>query len=324
MGNAEDYIPSLKFGHKILPSNISGMVGLASVGTIFYVDPANGSDTANNGKNIDNAYASATKALSSMTADRDDIVVIAGQNSTGRASEAAVLDWNKRRTHILGNGAPRKINPRNGFQAGFTGETTTSCFTLSEKDCSFTNISIATFNDNDILFDITGDYNTFQNVHFQGIGQADAGDAAGARSLRLTGAEENEFYNCTIGLDTVTRSAANASLELTGSCPRNKFFGCDFPIFADSADALWLKADTGNCYERFLQFENCFFQNPDGASSLTLTIGFDLSTTGNGDINMINCNWRGATDLANNYTRLFSNSPTVNTANQGLMIVTAT
>ena len=50
----------------------------------------------------------------------------------------------------------------------------------------------------------------------------------------------------------------------------------------------------------------------------------DLSTTGNGDINMINCNYRGATDLANNYDRLFTNSPVVDTANQGVMIIQAT
>jgi hypothetical protein len=64
--------------------------------------------------------------------------------------------------------------------------------------------------------------------------------------------------------------------------------------------------------------------NPDGTSSTTLTVGFDLSDTGNGDIYMLNCDWRGATDLTNTYTRLFSNSPVVDTGDQGLVIIQAT
>lgn len=323
MGKARNYMPALRYGHKIMPSDLAGMVGLPSVGEIFYIDAGSGSDTANAGKDANDAFASASQALSAMTADQDDVVIIAGTNSTGRTSEAANIDWNKRRTHIIGNGPLRKINPRNGISFA-AAATTSPSFLVSEKDCSFTNFSLAQFNDVNVLMNTTADYNSYSYMHFQGIGNATAGDDTAARSIVLTGAEENEFVNCTIGLDTVTRSAANASLELTGSCPRNKFIGCDFPMFADSADALWIKADTGNCYERFLQLENCFFNNPDGSSSTTLTIGFDLSTTGNGDINMLNCNWRGATDLTNNYTRLFTNSPTVNTANQGLMIVTAT
>lgn len=308
---------------KLYPEHIAGMLGLPVVGDIYYVDPSGGSDTANGGTTPDtDALATVTAALAKCTADRDDVVVIAGRSSTGRTSETAAIDWNKRRTHIIGNGAPRRLNNRNGMSFGSA--VVSPCFTVSANNCIFKNISIAQFNDVNVLVNITSDYNTFMNVHFQGIGNATTGDDTAGRSVVLTGAEENEFINCTFGIDTVTRSAANAQLELTGSCPRNKFINCDFLTFNDNAGALWVKADTGNCYERFLQFENCFFNNPDGSSSTTMTIGFDLSTTGNGDINMINCNWRGATDLANNYTRLFSNSPVVNTANQGLMIVTAT
>jgi len=323
MRNLAALLPGIKYGHRVFPNEIAGMIGLPSVGNIFYVDPGAGSDTANAGKDVNDAFASVTAAKAAMIADNDDVCIMAGTSSTGRTSEVAAIDWNKRRTHIIGNGPMRKINPRNGigFAAAATGDPS---FTVSEKDCSFTNISLAQFNNVNVLTNITGDYNSWNNVHFQGIGNATAGDDTAARSLLLTGAEENEFINCTIGLDTVTRSTTNASLELTGACPRNKFIGCDFPMFADNAGALWLKADTGNCYERFLKFENCDFMNPDGASSTTLTIGFDLSTTGNGDIYMLNCNWRGATDLANNYDRLFTNSPTVDTANQGLVIVQAT
>jgi hypothetical protein len=315
------YVPALAYGTKIYPEHIAGLLGLPEVGNIWYVDPSK--SVSGGGTTRGDAFKTLTEALAAATADNDDVVIIAGKSSTGRTSEAAAIDWNKRRTHIIGNGAPRRLNSRNGVS--FASTVVSPCFTVSTNNCIFANISFAVFEDINVLVNVTGNYNTFMNVHFQGIGNATAGDDAAARSLVLTGAEENEFINCTIGLDTVTRGgAANASLELTGSCPRNKFINCDFPIFTDGAEPTWVKADTGNCYERFLQFENCFFNNPDGSSSTTLTIGMDLSTTGNGDINLINCNYRGATDLANNYTRLFTNSPVVDTANQGLMVVQAT
>lgn len=321
---AARYNPGITPG-SIYPEHLAGMIGLPSVGDIYYVDAGSGNDN-NNGRTRNTAFATLGAAHSAMTADQDDVAVVVGSNSTGRTAETGVITWSKRRTHIVGNVPSRRINSRVGLGTAstLTGQTTTAIFTVTGNNCSFTNMSFADFNDNNILVEVQSDYNTFTNVHFQGIGHDDTGDDANGRSLYLNASEENEFVNCTIGLDTVTRSAANSSLELSGSCARNKFIGCDFPMFADAATPTWIKADTGNAYERFLTLEDCRFFNPDGSSSTTLTAGFDLSTTGNGDIYMTDCWWRGATDLANNYTRLFTNMNVVNTANQGLVIVAAT
>lgn len=316
-----DYEPALKNGAKIYPEDIAGMLGLPSVGNIYYVDPGTGSDSAG-GKSLSDAFATVGQAISVMTADQDDVCILAGSSSTGRTTEASAITWSKRRTHLIGNGPLRKINPRNGMSFSALGGDV--CFTVSATNCSFTNVSFASFTDNNVLVDVTAAYNTFNYCHFQGIGNATTGDDTAARSLRVTGSDETEIRNCTIGIDTVTRSVANASLELTGTCARTKLINCDFPMFADNAGALWIKADTGNCYERFLEINGCNFYNPDGSSSTTLTIGFDLSTTGNGDIYFLNSWWRGATDLANNYDRLFTNNQVVDTANQGLVIINAT
>lgn len=322
MGKARDYIPALKYGNKIMPNDLAGMIGLPSVGNIFYVDADNGSDTANSGTQANDAFKTVTQAKTAMVADQDDVLIIAGTNSTGRTTESAAIDWDLRRTHIVGNGPLRKINQRNGISFAALGGSV--AFTVSANDCSFTNISFATFTDNNVLVDVTAPYTVFNYCHFQGMGLQATADDAAARSLRITGADETEINNCTIGLDTVTRGAANASFEATGTCARTKITNTDFPIFTDAATPLWIKMDTGNCYERFMEISNCNFYNPDGSSSTTLTIGFDLSTSGNGDIYLLNSNWRGATDLANNYTRLFSNSNVVDTGDQGLVIVQAT
>lgn len=320
MRGAARYNPGVQRG-SIFPEHLAGMLGLPSIGDIWYVDANSGSDT-NSGTARKSAFATVAAALSAATADQDDVVLLVGSNSTGRTTETAAIDWNKRRTHLVGNGPLRKINPRQGLAFNALGGDV--CFTVSATDCHFMNVTFASFTDNNVLVDVTAAYNTFDYCHFQGIGNATTGDDTAARSLRISGSDEVIVRNSTIGLDTVTRSAANASLELTGTCARCEILNCDFPMFADNAGALWIKADTGNCYERYLKLENCNFFNPDGSSSTTLTVGFDLSTTGNGDIYMRDCNWRGATDLANNYTRLFSNHPVVDTGDQGLMIVQAT
>jgi len=216
---AARYIPALAQGNRIYPENIAGLLGIPEVGNVWYVD-ANKS-VSGGGTTRDDAFITVREALAAATADNDDVIFIASKSSTGRTSEAQSITWSKRRTHLIGNGAPRRINSRNGMS--FTSAATTPSMTISANNCIFANVSIAQFNDVNVLLNITGNYNTFINCHFQGMGNATTGDDTAGRSVVLTGAEENEFINCTFGLDTVARSAANASVELTGSCPRNKF-----------------------------------------------------------------------------------------------------
>lgn len=324
MGKARNYISALKYGHKIYPEDLAGMLGLPSVGNIFYVDPGTGDDTANSGTSRADAFATLSRAYTALTADQDDVVVMCGSSSTGRTTETAAITWAKRRTHVIGNGPLRKLNPRNGIS--FSSAVVSPCFTLSATNCSFTNITIATFEDINVLVNITADYNTFDHVHFQGIGNATAGDDTAARVITITGAGENLFSNCTIGLDTVARSAANASLEVTGSCARNQFTNCDFPIWADNSGALIVIATTGNCTERWLKFDHCMFFNPTtigGATGITKIM--DTAATSNGMILLDGCGQFGATDWADDFTNVYSiNTPTVPTqATAGFMQVLA-
>lgn len=322
MQKFNDYYPNRDV--KIYPENIAGMIGMPLVGDIYYVDPGAGSDTSNGGAMGDDAFATVTKALATITADQDDVVIMAGTSSTGRTSETAAIDWNKRRTHIVGNGPLRKINPRNGMSFGAS--VVSPCFTVSATNCSFTNISIAQFNDVNVLVNVTAAYNTFDYVHFQGIGNATTGDDTAGRSLVITGSDEVIVRNSTIGLDTVSRSAANASLELTGTCARCEFINCDFPIFADNSGVFAVIAATGNCTERFLKFEHCMFHNPTVVGSgTTMTVMMNTGATGNGTIILDGCGQLGATDWADDFTSIHSiNTPTVPTqATAGFMQVLA-
>lgn len=314
MGKASTYIPALSFGHKIYPEDLAGMIGLPSVGEIFYVDPGKASGVSGGGKTRTDAFLTVAEAYAAMTADQDDVCVISSSSSTGRTSETDAITWAKRRTHIVGNGPLRKINPRNGisFTSAATGDPS---FTVSATNCSFTNISIANFNNVNVLVDVTAAYNTFNYVHFQGIGHATAGDDTAARSLRISGADETLVTNSTIGLDTVTRSTTNASLEVTGTCARTQFENCDFPIFTDNAGPIWVKAVTGNCTERYMKFVNCMFMNPSVVgSSTTMTVGMDTAAATNGTIVLDACGFLGMTNIADDFTAVHSiNTPTVPT-----------
>lgn len=330
MQYANSVYPEFRNGQmKWLASDVLNAGPYAQIGNVWYVDAVNGSDSANNGTSWDAAFATLYKAHDAASSNNYDVIVVApaGVGSGTGTDESVYGAWtfSKNLITVIGSSAPTSISPRSRILWGTAGQSTSSgLLTVSGAGNSFINLQFGSFVDNNILVTVTGDRNIFQSVHFAGIGDATAGDDTAARSLLISGAGECRFIDCTIGLDTVARSAANASLEMTGSCERNRFEHCLFPVFADNAGAFFIKADTGNCYERFAIFEKCYFLNAVDGSSTTLTAGIDNGGTGNGTLLFDDCWMRGATDMANDYTNVYVTNPTVNTANQTFPIIAAT
>src|SRR3990172_13438222 len=114
MGKARNYIPALAFGHKIMPEDLAGMIGLPYVGDIFYVDATAGSDTANSGTSQDDALATIAAAYDKTTNNNNDVVIIAPTGGTGRTAETTAITWSNSRTHLVGTAAPVKQNVRAG------------------------------------------------------------------------------------------------------------------------------------------------------------------------------------------------------------------
>lgn len=312
-----DYAPALKHGAKIYPEDLAGMLGLPYVGNIFYVDPTNGSDTANDGSTEDNALATVGEAFDKCTSGQHDVVLIVPQGGTGRTTETSSITWNKRFTHLIGQAAPVGVNNRAGMS--FADTATTPSFSLTENGCIFKNLTITQFNDVNVLFNITGSRNYFENVHFAGIGHADAGDDTAARCVELEGAEENLFQSCIFGLDTVTRTGANATVSQGGVSPRNVYRDCDFIMFTDAADPVHFKAENNDAVQRYVKFIGCRFHNPDTASSTTITSVMDTGNLLNGTVYLIDSYSKGATDWADDFTHVFLNMPVADTDEGGLM-----
>lgn len=331
MQYANTVYPEFRNGQmKWMASDINGQGPFPNVGNVWYVDAVNGSDTANNGLAPDAAFATLYAAHNAASSNNYDVIIVApgGVASGSGTNESVYGAWtfSKNLITVIGSSAPTAISPRSRILWNTASQSTSSALlTISGAGNSFMNLQFGSFVDNNILVTVSGDRNFFQSVHFAGIGDDTAGDDAAARSLVLSGAGECRFVDCTIGLDTVTRSTTNASLELTGSCERNRFENCLFPMYTDNAGPVFVKAVTGNCYERFVIFDSCIFLNAVDGSSTTITAGITNAGTGNGTMLLKDCWMRGATDTCGtSYTNVYTTNPTVNTANQTFPVIVAT
>ena len=255
MGKARNYIPALKFGHKIYPEDLAGMIGLPYVGNIQYIDPTGGSDTGGSGESANNAVATVAQAYSNMTANQHDVAIIVPTGGTGRTTETTAITWAKRYTHLIGSAAPTAQDVRAGIGFGAGGS-----LIISENGNLFKNLTMFSSEDIDETVSVTGDYNSFLGIDFKGTSNATSADSTPWRALNLNGAQENYFGGCTFGADTYTRGVANATLELENASSRNVFEDCRFTMHADTAETQLHVLLTGtNAVDRWIEFKDCSF-----------------------------------------------------------------
>ena len=273
MGKASQYIPALKFGHKIYPEDLAGIVGQPVVGNVFYVDATNGSDSSS-GKTWADAFATLSAAHSAATTLNYDVIIVA-PNGTGGTAETATLDFSKSYVTVIGASAPTNISQRS--RVLFTTAATSPQMTISGNGNRFVNIQLATFVDSNILVTLTGDRNYFGNVHFAGIGDATAGDDTAARCLYLNDGDENYFDGCMLGLDTIMRSAANYTVEMAGGVQRNTFNNCMFQMASDATTPRHILVTGTSGVDRWNRFNDCVWYNFTTNDSAQIAAAFDVS-----------------------------------------------
>jgi len=319
MGKLSSYIPAMKYGHKIYPEDLAGMLGLPYVGKVIYVDPSSGSDSRD-GKTLDTAVLTVATAYGLATSGKHDVVLIVPTGGTGRTTETTAITWGKRFTHLVGSTAPLMQDNRAGINFS-----TGSSLTISENGCLFKNLTFFGSTDIDSTVTLTGDYNSFIGVDFKGNSNATSIASTPWRALTITGADENYFGGCAFGGDTYTRSAANASLEFTGGSARNVFEDCIFPIHTDDATAVFVLADSAADIDRFAWFKNCMFHNAVYSASTTMTVGMTIHAAVGGSVILDGCSILGATDWSSDYTAVTGcNMPDITAANAGFMETIAT
>jgi hypothetical protein len=326
---------------------LGGIGGLPFTGTYWFVDPVNGLD-GNQGTSPSQALQSLYRAVSLAASGNNDVIVLIGNGlSTGTArlslaaaqavnsaATSGVLNWNKNALHLIGIGAPTQIAQRARI-APPTGTYTVTTFgsanlvVVTGSGCLFSNVSLfhgfSTGGAAQICWTDQGQRNAYWNMDFGGMGDSGSAADAGSRSFKLgsAGNGETTFNGCNFGRDTVTRGAANASLELAGGTPRNIFKNCSFLVDASAATPLHILGTGAACIDRQQLFQDCTFMNSikSGATGLT-EVGSFTSASPGGYVVLKSCTSVGATKwgdtnfLANSYVD--GGAPTAATSGLGV------
>jgi len=287
--------------------------GMMTQGQPWFVNPYVGAD-GNRGKSIKRALATTKKALSLATEKQNDVIYLTstltdfGTNGAVNGCDyiTTQLAWNKDSTHLIGINSGTFFSQRSGIRSlsTATAASVAPLVLITANNCRFENLQFM----NEVAsasalgcVEVQGNRNYFRNCHFAGTGVSGA-DAATNFSLKLTGAQENVFENCVIGLDTVTKTSGRYEMLFAASggnaVARNVFRNCIFTTFAGSASMTWLTAGAGSM-DRANYFDNCQFINAINSTATSMTQGFSLSSSAGGSVILRKCALVGATASEN-------------------------
>lgn len=249
---------------------VGGLLPFGPKSKSYFVDPANGSDL-NDGLTPGTALAGLKAAYDKTVSGQNDVVYyIAG---TGSVTLTAALTWANSYTHLIGVCAPTRTAQRARIFQLSTLTGASPLLTVSGSGCIFANLYIFQgVNDATSLINVsvTGGRNYFENVHFAGGGHATQAVDGGA-SLKLDGAEENTFVNCTVGVDTIDAGNGMSGILFDGEAHRNVFENCTVRLRAGNAGANFVEVADATGIDRDNTFVNCRFLNN---SATALTSGF--------------------------------------------------
>lgn len=318
--------------------------GIPFPGNYYFVDPVNGAD--GNDGNADLPLATLYEAHRRCTAGNNDVVILVGNglaSGSARLSLAnaqaidssatdGTLDWSKDATHLIGVCAPTHISQRARL-APPSGTYTAATFganalvNVTAAGCLFSNLSawagFSTGNAAFINWTDAGVRNAYVNVHFQGLADAASAQGTAARSLKISGGGEHSFTNCTIGIDTVTRTVANASLEFSGGTARSTFTECIFPFMTSAATPLGIIVSAAAGSDRFQFFDRCTFINAVKSTSTAMDGLSTLAASMGGMLVFKDCTLVGITEFGTDATsrgQIYVDGGTVTAATSGIAV----
>ena len=248
----------------------------ATTGNVFYCDPVNGLDT-NNGLSPftvplgggQGPVQSLLAGYNLLRSGYNDCLILIGNGQASGSARITTFTWSKNAAHLIGVCAPSAVSQRariaNPTTAGLV--ITANFFTVSGNGCLFSNLSFfqgagagQTGVVAAILMTITGARNAFVNCDFEGMGDATSATDAGSRNILIKGGgAENYFLHCNVGLDTVERTNANASVELQNGSARNYFEDCTFLFWSSDGLQYGLLVANAAGMDRFILFKGCNF-----------------------------------------------------------------
>lgn len=283
---------------------IGGLGGIPFTGNWYFVDYANGSDTYDG--TVDAPKKTLASAYAKCTSGKNDVVVIVGDGSTTATQRVdSAFTWAKNATHLIGIAAPSLYSQRARIAPTATTTAFANFFTVSGSGCYFSNVQFwHGFNTGTtaaIAMTVSGSRNVFQNCHIAGMGDDASAQDTGSRCVKITGGE-NRFLGCVIGIDTVTRTVANATIELASGAARNTFEECVFPFMTSSADVLGFITSAAAACDRTTAFVRCRFENAVESSSTGMTAVATMAASSGGAILFKDCCLMGITGFGSDAT----------------------
>lgn len=290
MNLVNNYIPALRYGAKILSSEVLGSGTPFTFGNTFYVDYDNGDDN-NNGQTPNTAFKTVAYAYSQTTNNNNDVIVLSAYSNHVLTS---MLTVSNNRVHFIGSGIGfRKYGQRARITMGVT-TAATDVFMIKNTGVGNTFANIKFANSNTLTQNVAvvgegGEYSSYMNCEFYDSTRLDSDTHA---ELVCNG-DSAQFYDCTFGslADSVSGDKVRPAVLLTagtvgaGLVSRDVLFdGCKFWKNAGGTTTAMVKGGATDV-ERVMEFHNCgFIANVLGAqpavaiSVATLTVGQILLT----------------------------------------------
>ena len=275
-----------------------GLVGNIGPGKLYHVDPTDGTSGAT-GLSWSSAMKGIDDAYTACVSGRGDVILVASRGTTSAGTSTyltAALTWSKHGITVIGLCAPT-ISPRCRLVNATASLTLANILTVSGNNNAFYNLQIANFGSDAGCLNalaVTGERNYFANCHIAGMGHTAPGAVAAACSLLVNGGMECRFDNCIIGLDTVTRAAANAEINFDGGAGRIEFIGCKILSMSSTAGHGAIKSVDAGSISRSVTFFGCRMScfKPSVPGACTVAIIGTAPNTG-GIIEIMSCRSMG-------------------------------
>ena len=223
---------------------------------VYYVDGTNGDDD-NTGLSPLKPMATVAAAEDKCVANQHDVVaLISGATSD---SPSASIAWDKNFTHLVGLGPQFPGIGQRSRIVGSAAADLTPVITFSGRGCIVRDVQFQ--NGKDAASDsgcviVSGPYNLFERVYFNGMNDATPAARAGSYCLSVTGAE-NVFRDCTIGSCQTIRAAANAEMIVSNGA--NRWEHCEFQTYSETSGKFLVTVDASGNGLGNLIFDDCLF-----------------------------------------------------------------
>lgn len=201
---------ALQNGAKFTPKSFTGNLNLPYYGNVFYVQSTTGSDTANSGTTPDKAYATLDKAISSCTANNEDVIIVLPGHAETVTAAGTNIDIAGIRIIGIGQGLKR---PTFTFSAA-AGTVNVSAANCSIENCHF----IANFADVAAAFTLAA----AKDFRIEKCTFADTSADLNYFNIVVTGATNNAADGLTvIGCSWINADAsAKAFISVLGNLDR--------------------------------------------------------------------------------------------------------